>query len=114
MKNIKQLALASYTDNKLDNKKILRIVNKLSRKEIKFYLKKIKLLESKNTIMVTLVDRNTDKKIINDIRKIFKNKNVVINEDKALLAGIRILDFDNLYEYDLKSKIENISKFLTK
>ena len=64
--------------------------------------------------MVTLVDRNTDKKIINDIRKIFKNKNVVINEDKALLAGIRILDFDNLYEYDLKSKIENISKFLTK
>ena len=37
MKNIKQLALASYTDNKLDNKKILRIVNKLSRKEIKFF-----------------------------------------------------------------------------
>ena len=51
-KQIRNLALASYTNDQLDNKKVNRISKLLTRFELKEYIKTVKNVEKSKTVTV--------------------------------------------------------------
>lgn len=110
--NIKTLTLASFTKERIDEKKVLKISKLLKRTDLKIYIKFLKLLEKKNTVNVW-VSSYGDKSLQNKLSNIFKSKRIVIKEDKELLSGIKIEDFDNVYEFNLKNSIKNAVDFMT-
>lgn len=112
MNQIKKLVIASYTQNKLDEIKVGKIAKLLNKTELREYIKALKAFESKNTVIVTLAD-SKDKSLSKDFSKLFKDKKIVIREDKSLLAGVKIEDYDDIYEFNLKNKIDNIVNFIS-
>ena len=112
MNQIKKLVIASYTQNKLDEKKVGKIARLLNKSELREYIKAIKAFEKKNTVIVTLSD-GKNKELAKDFTSLFKDKKIVIREDKSLLAGVKIEDFDDVYEFNLKNKIDNIVNFIS-
>lgn len=114
MTTIKKLAKASYTKGALDNKKVLVIANNLSKKELREYIKALRLVEDKKRVTITVSDKKMATQMIGKVKNMFKGKNIEVKEDKSLIAGARILDFDTIYEYDLKSRIEDIASSLSR
>ncbi|MBI2025880.1 MAG: hypothetical protein HYT06_00700 [Candidatus Levybacteria bacterium] len=111
MKQLKKLVISSYTNKTLDEKKVARVAKLLSKEQLREYIKALKAFEKQNTVVITLADTN-DKKAYKDFAKLFKDKKIIIRQDKSLLAGIKIEDFDNVYEFNLKNKVDNIVNFI--
>lgn len=111
-KEIKKLVLASYTKNKLDIKKVNKIVKHFTRAEFKNYIKYLKLHEKTKNIIVEVSNISEKEKIMKEIKKIYPEKNISIKENRAILAGIRITDNDIIYEANLKSKLENLVSYM--
>ncbi len=112
-KDIKKLAIASYTKGSLDEVEIVKIVKFLNRKELKVYIRALRLIESKNTVIVTTADISTSNFLEKQISEVFEGKKVNIKEDKNLIAGIKIEDYDNIYEFNVKNTIENIVEYIS-
>lgn len=105
-KEIKLLVMSSYDHETLDEKKVEKISSLLSRKDLKAYLRGVKLEEKKHTITVALPSAsvyNTTRKIFLDV---FPGKTISIQEDKLLLLGARILADDTLFDFTLKKRLE--------
>lgn len=111
-KDIKKLALSSYTKENLDENKTLRIANLLKKGDLRQYLKTLKLIEKKNTVKVT-VSSKPDISIQTNLKKIFKHKKIIVKEDNNLIAGIKIEDFDNVYEFNLSNTLKNIVNYIS-
>lgn len=110
IKFIKKLSLASYTNEKLDEKKVNTIVKKLSKSELKSYIKFLKNLEKQKTVYIYLSKMDTQ--IQNEFDKMFKDKKIIIQEDKSLIAGFKIIDNDIIYEQNIKNNMLNIVSFI--
>jgi len=110
-KYIKKLALASYTKNELDSKKVKKIAGFLTRNNLKQYIKELKLLESQKTI--TILTPSFSKKAKNDIKekfaKIYADKKVIIDNDPSLILGIKVIDNDLIYDLSLKNTLDNLN-----
>lgn len=106
IKKIKTLVLASYTDKRLNVDKVNKIAGLLTRKDLKTYIKVLKSYEKKNTVIVNLPFLYNDKKIFD---KMFKGKKIIYKEDPSLIAGVRIINNDIVYEHNLKNTLEDIS-----
>ena len=110
---VKKLASASFTKGKLNKKKVTRITKYLKRKDLKVYIKNLKAMEGRQTVIITV----PDDKGLNEKRKYFSNiysvKKLVFTIDTSLLTGIRVVDVDNEYELSLKNFLENGLKGLT-
>jgi hypothetical protein len=111
-KEIKKLALASYTKNKLDIKKINKIIRYFTKSDLKKYIKYIKLIEKTNNITVEISSLLEKEKIMRKIKKIYPNKNISVIENKEIIAGVRITDNDIIYEANLKNKLESLVAFM--
>lgn len=107
-KKIKQLASLSYLNNNLNQKTVKKISSKLDRKELKKYIKILKMLEKKKIVYITLPTSSVDKQMRKNLIEIFKGKKIIFKVDKNLIAGIKIVDFDNVYDFSLSSKLNNI------
>ncbi len=106
-KEIKTLVMASYTKETLDEKKVERISSLLKKKDLKAYLRGLKLEEKKHTITVALPSAsvyNTTRKVFLDL---FPGKTISIQEDKLLLLGARVLADDTVYDFTLKKRLED-------
>lgn len=112
MKQITKIALASYKNDILDESRVSRIIKKLNRKELRKYLKTLRVIEDKKTVIITVADKDISKNLIKKMKILFKGKKILVNEDKTIIAGIKITDFDTVYEFDLKSRIEKYSNFI--
>ena len=110
-KLIKKLVLASYTYGDLDEKKVLKIAKILKKNDLKLYIKALKANEMQNTVVVSTTWDKT-KELKNHLSDVFKDKKIIVKYDKSLIAGVRIQDFDNIYELNLKNKIKNLIKFI--
>jgi F0F1-type ATP synthase delta subunit len=110
-KFIKSLASTSFTGNDINEKIVDRIVKKLSRLELKKYIKALKNLEKQKNIYVYLPN-TSDKSIIAKLKQIFKNKNIILREDKSLIAGIKVVDNDIVYEQNIKNNLNNLINHL--
>ena len=103
---IKKLANASYTKNKLDEKKVARVAKKLKNEDLKVYIKDLKTLEAKKTVTVTLPSDESLREIEAHLSRIYPDKKLVFSIDPSLLSGIKVVDYDNEYELSLKGFLE--------
>jgi hypothetical protein len=105
---IKQLAEESFNKNDLDEKKIHMITARLKRADARSYVRALKLLTQQKTVFVhapVVIDATEQKQL----QVKFPNKKIVYTINKDLLAGMRIVDNDLLYDYSLEAKFDKIA-----
>ncbi len=107
IKLIKQLAKASFDNNSLNENKIKIVSSKLKRKDLRSYLRALKILDQENTLFVSMPITD-DEKVKNALQIRFPNKKIVYTLNKDLLAGIKIVNNDLLYDFTLQGKIERL------
>ena|SRR3989344_6068680 len=110
-KEIKTLALRSFIRNNLDPKKVKLFSSKMTRKQLRDYIKYIKFYDARNKI--TIVFPHLDKIKKTDLKaftKLFANKKIIYHEDPSLLLGIRVINNDLVYDFNLKDSFENITQ----
>jgi len=112
-KKIKQIAVASYTNGKLDPKKVTVIANTLTRKELKAYIKELKNIERKKRVTVVSPSplEPAEKKIIAEK---FSGKQIEYKEDLSLMAGVKIIDNDIIYDLNLKNILEDLASHISR
>jgi F0F1-type ATP synthase delta subunit len=106
-KQVHMLVTESYTKEQLDEKKVNSIAKALSRKDLKQYIRGLKLEEKKRVVTVALATAsvyNNTKKIFLDL---FPGKTVSFQEDKLLMLGGKVQANDMVYDFSLKSRLEN-------
>ena len=107
---IKKLAIQSYSNNNLNKKTTIKIAKSLKRSDLKVYVKKLKTLEAKKTIRLTVPDKIGLDKKKRFFSKIYPDQRIVFDFDPTLLTGIKVADFDNEYELSLKGMLEHALK----
>lgn len=107
---LKQLVFESYTEGALDQQKVTRIAAILKRKELKDYIRALKIEEKKSTVIVTLPDN--DQYTEDELKKLFPNKNILFEKEPDLLIGARIMDNDLVYEFNLKNTLEKMIQYI--
>ncbi|MEK7534367.1 MAG: hypothetical protein AAB600_03440 [Patescibacteria group bacterium] len=107
---LKNLVAESYKNDILDSNKVYAIVNCFTRFELKQYIDALKNYEDKKNIIVT-----TPFKAYSNIgfEKLFPNKKIVYKIDPSLMLGVKIVDNDNVYEFNLKSRLDDIISYVT-
>jgi F0F1-type ATP synthase delta subunit len=113
-KQIKNLAIASYTNNSLDIKKINRISKFLNRTQLKRYIQFLKNLEKSKTVIVTMSQLNVKNGLENELKKIFPGKKLRFLEDKSLIVGLKLTDNDIIYDFNLKNTLGNLVSYINK
>lgn len=103
---IKKLADKSYSKGKLSEETVKTISGKLKRDDLKLYIKELKTLESKQSLLVTLPTEDGMEEVKRQLIKLYPDKKIVFGVDPTLIAGVRIEDYDNLYELSLKGFLE--------
>lgn len=111
-KEIKKLVLASYTKDRLDKKKVNRIIKFFTKSDLKNYIKYIKLNEKSKNITVEVSNLSEKNKIMKEMKKMYPDKNISIKENKEIIAGIKIINNDIIYEANLKNNLENLATFM--
>ena len=111
-REIKKLAAQSFTNWDLDVKKIKRTMSLLNKKQLKTYIKFLKKLENERLVyLFTPMDR-VDDKTSSKIKSMFPGKKVEYIKDPNLIVGIKIVDNDMVYEFNLKDSLDNIITYL--
>lgn len=111
-KQIKQLAIASYTGEKLDKKKVNRITKLLTRSELKRYIKFLRSLEQSKTVKVIMSSKNLKSSLEKELKTKFPDKKLDFSEDKALIAGLKLIDNDIIYDFNLANTFENLVSYI--
>jgi F0F1-type ATP synthase delta subunit len=113
-RQIKLLAKASYLNNELDGTRSTKIANRLTREELKNYLRALKSIEKQRTVTVIVPDISVNNK--RDIEKrftnLFKDKKIVMETDSELLVGLKIINNDLVYELSLQNTFDKINDYL--
>ncbi len=107
-KQLRELIQESYTKDKLDEQKVDVIASKLKRKDLKSYIRALKLKEDRNIVTVAVTSAtiyNTTKQIFFDL---FPGKTITMSEDKLLMLGARVRADDMIYDFSLQRKLEDI------
>lgn len=112
-KKIKKLAEMTYSGNKINEKIVKLASGKLKKSELKVYLKSLKNMQKKKVLKVYVPSKKLiSRDIENRLVKFFKNKELNFIEDKSLIAGIRVVDNDMIYELNLKDSFENLIEYI--
>lgn len=111
-KQIKNLAVASYTSELLDSNKVNRVTKLLNRSELKRYIKFLKSLEQSKTIKVIMAKLNSKSDLEKELKTKFPNKRLEFFEDKSLIAGVKLIDNDNIYDFSLANTFENLVSYI--
>ena len=104
---IKKLAKDSFVKNNLDKNRTVKIAKSLKREDLKVYINDLKTISAKNSVVVTLPSDEGLREMKNYFSKIYPNKKLSFNIDETLLTGIKVVDYDNVYELSLQSFLEN-------
>lgn len=110
--NIKKLIEESYIDGKLDRETVNYIADRLTRNKLKQYIKLLKEEERKKIIFVTTPKPlSTDEK--KKIASLFPGKTIVENIDPKMISGIKLVENDEEYEYNLNQTFHDIIRFVS-
>lgn len=109
-KLIRDLVEASYKNGILDAQIVEAISDKLSYKELKNYINALKLSEKKRTLIIETPSKDT-KLDEAELEKTFGKKTVVYVQKPELLAGVRIIDNDTVYNMNLKNNLERLAAY---
>ena len=102
---IDYLVSQSYIKNNLDIKKVDAIQQMLNKSDLKKYIDALKKKENADNIIVLSPTDVVDKQMF---AKKFPNRKIVYKKDPSLIAGVKIIDNDIIYEMSLKSSLEGI------
>lgn len=111
-KELKKLAIASFTRGNIDSKKIIRIAPKLKRSELRKYIKYLKIQIAKDIVRVQVPNMGdyNDKELKKKFFKLFPNKKFVVEENPDLILGVRVIDNDKIYDFNLKNSFEEMNE----
>lgn len=109
-KTIKKLARSSYTNKTLDGTKVNRIVKYLTRGGLKVYIKDLKKIEMQKIVTVTIPNEHGITEIKDYFKKIYPSKKIVVKINQDLINGVRVEEYDNEYEFSLKSLMSGAIK----
>lgn len=109
---IKTLANNSFLKGRIDDKKVVKIASALKREDLKVYIKSLKDIQARNTVFISVPSKDNMPNLIKEFERLFPNKKISIELDPTLMAGIRIVDYDNVYELSIKDILEK--GFLTR
>jgi F0F1-type ATP synthase delta subunit len=104
---IQGLVIKSYKADQLDPSIVDLIANRLTRRQLKEYIKLIKYQEGKSQVIVTVPKSLTGEER-EMIQKLFANKRVLYAVDPVMISGIRIVDNDIEYEISLDQIFQNL------
>lgn len=105
---LQQLVLASYHKDHLSPNIVDEISGRLDRKDLKAYLRALKLMEQQKKIYIAMPKSsvyNTSKK---ELEKLYPGKDIVFTEDPSLLLGLQLVDNDMVYEMSLQHTLETV------
>lgn len=109
-KQIAALVTESYTKDKLDEKKVEHIASLISRKDLKKYLRGLKLAEKSRTVSLVLPDANVYNNSEKLLQGVFQGKRIIVEEDPSLLLGMKVIDNDTVYDMSLKNNLETFTQ----
>lgn len=112
-KKLKNLVQASYTKDKLNEEAVQFIASKLTRHELKLYIRLLIQEENKKQVFVTS-SNELDKANKEKIEKLFPSKKVVYTVDSSMVSGIRVVENDVEFEINLNRRFHDIIQFLSK
>lgn len=104
-KEIQLLVEGSYTKDQLDEKKVEKIAKLLKRKDLKAYIRGLKLADKKHKVYIAMPTKsvyNTERKRLEEV---FDKKELIFEESPALLLGMKILDEDTEYDMSLQNQL---------
>jgi F0F1-type ATP synthase delta subunit len=106
-KLLKQLVLESYIKGELDQKKVMAIADRLTRKELKVYIKALKQTEKQRSVTIAIAGKATEEQQ-KQFQSMFPNKKVIVTYDPSLMTGVRISNNDDIFEMNLKHELDVI------
>ena len=112
IREIKELAEQSFANGNLDVKIIKRTIALLGKKHLKAYIKFLKKLENERVVWVFTPMDKVEDKITGKIKSMFPNKKIEYVADPSLIAGLRVVDNDLVYEFNLKDFLDNVITYL--
>src|SRR5680860_1071882 len=110
-KQIKKLALDSYLGNSLNAARVKKIADRLTREDLKKYLRVLKDNEKqkKVTIVMPDIDIKDKKEIERKFKNAFKDKKIYFETDPSLILGLKIINNDLIYELSLNDTFDKIN-----
>ena len=105
---LKQLVDASYNEQGLlEQNKVFAIADHLRRKDLKSYIKALKVHEAKTTV---LIETSSQKKNLIDVvaHKMFPDKKIRYIYSPDLLLGTKVTDNDMVYEANLAHSFDSL------
>lgn len=108
---VKQLAVASYTNNVLDPEKVNTVVKHLSRQDLKHYIRLLRRIEKQKSVLIETPYEITDE-IKVQLREQFVEKKVLFEIDPSLILGTRITNDDVIYNMHIQNTLENLEKYI--
>lgn len=104
--SIKILAKNSFIKGKINDKKAIKIASLLKRDDLKLYIKSLKDLSARETVFISVPSGENMPNLVKEFERLFPHKKISIDLDPTLMAGIRIVDYDNVYELSIKDILE--------
>lgn len=106
------LVTASFIEGTLDDETVQQVADRLTRSELKAYVKALVTEEKARTVFVQTATMPSTA-LREKLQQVFKGKKIEYREDPSLLLGVRVTDRDVLYEANLKNSLEGaVSKVL--
>lgn len=109
-KLLKQLINYSYKNNTLIPKNVNTITGLLKRKDLKLYIREIKIQERKFSVFIDVPTNHVG--IKDKFNGIFPDKKIFYRIDPTLMLGVRVVADDMLYEMNLKNTLDKILEFV--
>lgn len=111
-KTLKKIAELSYNKDLLDEQTVAEVAEKLSRKDLKRYIKELHNQEKIREVYVTSATQLTtaDK---STLEKIYTDKKIVYKVDTTMIAGIKVIENDQEYEINLNRIFTDIIQFVS-
>lgn len=106
---MKKLIELSKTKGKLDALKIAKIAKMLKRNELKeyiFLLRRARLEE----VLIVEAPTNLTKKSLQSLKKMFKDKEIIVNQRENAVAGMKLFIKDSIIDFTVKGALERIKK----
>jgi len=107
---LKQMVLESHINGELNVAKINKIVDLLTKKELRLYIKALKNWEKKNKITIEVADKTGFD--LSGFEDLFPDKKMVVTVDPSLMLGLRLQNNDDIFEMSLKNTLEKITEHI--
>lgn len=110
-KMLKKLIAISYLGKTLDEKKVKAIADRLTRKQLKIYLRALKMQEKRTTTYISFASETVTAKQKEQFENLFPQKKAVFSIDPRLLLGIRITSDDLVYDLNLQNSLTQMQTY---